>query len=188
VRRLEARLAKARWTLASMSRARWERRLARLGTESVLEKPRLITNPQRIHVGDHVFVRPGIRLEVVAPARDSPPRGLIVIADHVQIEDLVHITAAEEVRIGEGCGIGCLAYITDHDHGRPEGAEHFVDAPLIVRPTRIGNGVFIGEHACILKGVTIGDHAVVGAGAVVTKDVEEGAYVGGVPARAIRAT
>jgi len=37
-----------------------------------------------------------------------------------------------------------------------------------------------------LGGVTIGDGAVVAAGAVVNRDVEAGAVVAGVPARAIR--
>ena len=50
----------------------------------------------------------------------------------------------------------------------------------------IGNDVWIGNRAVILRGVTIGDGAVVGAGAVVTRDVEPYTIVGGVPARTIR--
>ena len=45
--------------------------------------------------------------------------------------------------------------------------------------------VFIGPRAIILPGVTIKKGAVVGAGAVVTKDVEAGIIVGGVPAKQI---
>lgn len=50
----------------------------------------------------------------------------------------------------------------------------------------IGNDVWIGGNAVILRGVTIGDGAIVGAGAVVTKDVPPYAIVGGVPAKIIR--
>ena len=50
----------------------------------------------------------------------------------------------------------------------------------------IGNDVWIGGRATILRGVTIGDGAVVGAGAVVTRDVEPYTVVGGVPARPIK--
>lgn len=52
-------------------------------------------------------------------------------------------------------------------------------------PIIIGNNVFIGANAIILHGVTIGDDVIIAAGAVVTKDVESGMIVGGVPAKVI---
>ena len=51
---------------------------------------------------------------------------------------------------------------------------------------RVGNNVWIGYGACILRGVTVGYNAVIGTNAVVTKDVPANAVVGGVPARLIR--
>lgn len=54
------------------------------------------------------------------------------------------------------------------------------------RATRIGNDVWIGRNALIMRGVQIGDGAIVGAGSVVTKDVEPYAIVAGNPARIIR--
>lgn len=53
-------------------------------------------------------------------------------------------------------------------------------------PIQIGNHVWIGARAIILKGVTIGDGVVVAAGAVVTKDVPPNTLVGGVPAKIIK--
>ena len=53
-------------------------------------------------------------------------------------------------------------------------------------PVKIGNDVWIGINAVILKGVTIGDGAVIASGAVVTKDVLPYTIVGGVPAKIIR--
>ena len=50
----------------------------------------------------------------------------------------------------------------------------------------IGNDVWIGANACVLRGVTIGDGAVIGAGSVVTKDVPSYAIVAGVPAKIIK--
>lgn len=50
----------------------------------------------------------------------------------------------------------------------------------------IGNDVWIGAGAKIMRGVNIGDGAIIGAGAVVTKDVEPYTIVGGVPAKVIR--
>lgn len=51
---------------------------------------------------------------------------------------------------------------------------------------KIGNDVWIGSHVLILPGVQIGDGAIIAAGAVVTKNVEPYAIVGGVPAKVIR--
>lgn len=50
----------------------------------------------------------------------------------------------------------------------------------------IGNDVWIGANVIILPGVKIGDGAVLAAGAVITKDVDDYAVVGGIPARIIK--
>jgi acetyltransferase-like isoleucine patch superfamily enzyme len=60
--------------------------------------------------------------------------------------------------------------------GRPSG-----DAAV-----SIGNRVWIGVGAKILKGVTVGDGAIVAAGSVVTRDVPAATLVAGNPARVIR--
>lgn len=50
----------------------------------------------------------------------------------------------------------------------------------------INDDAWIGTGAIILPNVTIGRAAIVGAGAVVTRDVPDGAVVAGVPARLVR--
>jgi acetyltransferase-like isoleucine patch superfamily enzyme len=91
---------------------------------------------------------------------------------------------SEEIRLGRNCLIGPLCYITDHDHG------HECDRPvqeqdLVASPVIVGNDVWIGAGAIILKGVSVGDGAVIGAGSVVTRSVPPYGKVGGVPACAI---
>ena len=49
----------------------------------------------------------------------------------------------------------------------------------------IMDNVFIGSGAIILGNVRIGPNAIVAAGAMVNKDVPEGAIVGGCPAKVI---
>lgn len=85
--------------------------------------------------------------------------------------------------IGRRCSIGAArhptAMLSTHPAGFPDG---FEVGPL----TRIGNDVWIGDHAVVMAGLTIGDGAIIGAGAVVTRDVAAYDIVGGVPARVIR--
>jgi acetyltransferase-like isoleucine patch superfamily enzyme len=50
----------------------------------------------------------------------------------------------------------------------------------------IGNDVWIGERAIIMDGIQIGDGSIIAAGAVVTKDIDNYAIVGGVPAKLIK--
>jgi maltose O-acetyltransferase len=67
-------------------------------------------------------------------------------------------------------------------------AQHFYDDPefaLDNRPVVLEDHVWIGTRAMIMPGVTVGRGAVVAAGAVVTRDVEPMAIVGGVPAKPI---
>jgi chloramphenicol O-acetyltransferase type B len=52
--------------------------------------------------------------------------------------------------------------------------------------TVIGNDVWIGAEAMIMPGIRIGHGAVIGSRALVTRDVEPYAIVGGNPARLIR--
>jgi galactoside O-acetyltransferase len=57
---------------------------------------------------------------------------------------------------------------------------------VTVRPIHIGNKVWIGFGASILKGVTVGEGAVIGAHSVVTHDVPPFTVVAGNPARIVR--
>ena len=50
-------------------------------------------------------------------------------------------------------------------------------------PVIIGDNVWVGTKASILKGVSIGSNAVIGAHALVNSDVADRATVGGIPAR-----
>lgn len=73
--------------------------------------------------------------------------------------------------IGENCWINQQVTIGYKGHGR---------APIIK------DNVMITCGAKVLGEITIGNNAVIGANAVVVKDVEEGAVMGGIPARRIK--
>jgi acetyltransferase-like isoleucine patch superfamily enzyme len=51
-----------------------------------------------------------------------------------------------------------------------------------VKPTNIGNGVYIGPGSVIQMGVNVGDRAVIGALSLVNRDIPAGARAWGCPA------
>ncbi|MFC4730987.1 acyltransferase [Salipiger abyssi] len=109
------------------------------------------------------------------------------------------ITLGANSFFGERCVIGCNERIdigrdvlvaqhvtirdTDHSFERtdiPINKQGISTAAVV-----IGDDVWLGHGAVILKGVTIGKGAIVAAGAVVNRDVGDYDIVGGVPARRI---
>lgn len=73
--------------------------------------------------------------------------------------------------IGENCWINQQVTIGFSGHGR---------APII------GDNVMITCGAKVLGEITVGDNAVIGANAVVIKDVDKGAVMGGIPAHRLK--
>jgi len=93
------------------------------------------------------------------------------------------IIAYADIHFGKDCIVGWEAQIMSGD-GHPvyKGGDEPINEP---RPIFIGNNVWIGSRATILKGVTIGDGAVVAANSVVTKNVPPGCVVAGNPAKVV---
>jgi acetyltransferase-like isoleucine patch superfamily enzyme len=85
----------------------------------------------------------------------------------------------KRIEIGENCQIAYDTVIMDTD-------EHPISGGNGPQAVLIGNNVWIGTRAIVLKGVTIGDGAVIGAGAIVTRDVPARTVAVGQPARVIR--
>jgi acetyltransferase-like isoleucine patch superfamily enzyme len=134
-------------------------------------KPRVINWGGEIHAEGCAF-SPGMVFEVFRG-------GVIRIGKGTMFNHNARIAAAREVSIGRNCLIGFDAVIADNDlHVRPG-----LGAP---EPVRIGDNVWIGFRAAVLKGVTIGDGAVIGAGAIVTEDVPPNALVVGPAAQVTR--
>jgi acetyltransferase-like isoleucine patch superfamily enzyme len=78
------------------------------------------------------------------------------------------------------------AMFIDFDHGVVEVERPVRLQGIYKRDVDVGNNVWIGYGACILRGVTIGDNAIIGTNSVVTKDVPANAVVAGLPAKIIR--
>ena len=97
------------------------------------------------------------------------------------INEGVEITCSSKIIIGKDCTIARDVVIRDYDG-------HTIELPdyEISKPITIGEHVWIGNRAMILKGVTIGDGAIIAAGALVTKNVPKGSIVAGIPAKVVK--
>ena len=99
-----------------------------------------------------------------------------------------HSFLCEGVTIEDNVFIGHGVVFTNDKFPRatnPDGSPQS-EADWQVIPTLVKGGASIGSNATIIAGVVIGEKALVGAGAVVTRDVPDGAVVAGVPARPVR--
>lgn len=119
----------------------------------------------------------------------------VFIDDNCSIGEYTYVgqnTSITKTRIGRYCSIGSEVVIGPGEHPLDSIStsafffEGDIYCTLTTKDLVIGNDVWIGAKAIILRGLTIGNGAVIAAGAVVTKNVPDFAIVAGVPARIIR--
>ena len=154
----------------------FRRSFARVGSGTVIVRPRRLKGIERIHIGSDCSIFEGAWLA------SEPGGGELRIGDRTYIGHDVHLHALDPVTIGSDCVIADGVFVGSSDHDR--GDRHQVHG---TGPITIGDRVFLGQRCIVLGGVTIGDGATVGAHAVVTKDVAPGQTVVGVPARPVGA-
>ena len=117
----------------------------------------------------------------------------MIFGNDVQINDFVHIAAAEHVEIGNNVLIAGKVFISDICHGNYSDSEkisdpyeHPKDRPLSAKSVVIHDDVWIGEHVSILPDVEIGKGCIIGANSVVTKSIPEYCMAVGNPAKIIK--
>ena len=95
--------------------------------------------------------------------------GELMIGDKCFFNQNVSITCKKKIVIGNRCQIANNVVIVDHDHAGCENWGSYVENDVM-----IGDDVWIGAGAIILRGTTIGDKAVIGAGSIVKGNVPAG--------------
>jgi acetyltransferase-like isoleucine patch superfamily enzyme len=131
-----------------------------------------------IHFGRFVWIGDGTKIRC--------HEGEVEIGEKTVMGQECTISAYQRVRIGDECVIADRAMFIDFDHGVVEVERPIRLQGIYKRDVEVGNNVWIGYGACILRGVSVGDNSVIGTNSVVTKDIPANAVVGGIPARVIR--
>lgn len=114
----------------------------------------------------------------------------ITIGENCNFGDYLHLTAINDIEIGNNVLTGRWVTITDNSHGKID-IKSLKIAPIDRKwhskgPIIIKDDVWIGDKVSILSNVTIGKGSVIAANSVVTKDVPPYTVVGGNPAKLIK--
>jgi len=142
-------------------------------------------------IGDNVFISPGVLIKVNDISIGNNTHigyqsllvgDILVLGKRCNINNRVFIESEYcPIIIEDDVTIAASVIISSHDGAYKQAKGQELKKGVV----KIMNHAFIGNHATILPAVTIGERAIVGAGAVVTKDVDDDSVVAGVPAKII---
>lgn len=146
-------------------------------------------DPSRIELGENTVCRGVLRVEYHG-------RGRIFVGSNVYIGDDVLVSSAADISIGSWTLLAHGVSVFDNDSHPVNPGDRREDWKAIrglpARPTtvatariNIGDDVWVGFGASIMKGVAVGNRAVIAAGSVVTRDVAPDTVVAGNPARVV---
>lgn len=119
--------------------------------------------------------------------------GKIIIGNNCDLNGTCFV-AYDELEIGDYCQFSSSTIISDTDFHpvNPDmrlaqmRGEKFPFESVGKKKIKIGNNVWVGWGAIILKGVTIGDNSIIAAGAVVVSDIPSNCIAAGNPAKVVK--
>lgn len=177
------------------------RHLARYNPKGYVAPSAIIHHPQ-LQRGTNVFI--GDRVTIYQVDQSGPVElgdrvslhndicvetgngGSLKIGSDTHIQPRCQFSAYKApIQIGSGVQIAPNCAFYPYDHGIAPGTM-IKQQPLQTKGgIVIEDDAWLGYGVIVLDGVRIGKGAVVGAGAVVTRDIPDGAIAVGVPARAV---
>lgn len=148
-----------------------------IGNDTSIDRNVEIRGGKRIQIGNRVRIVKGAAIK-------AAPNSQLIIGDRTLISQGCILDG--DMRVGEDVIFGPQVFINEVDHGFdtreiPMNQQTGAGGTII-----IGNDVWLGYSAVILKGVNIGRGAIIGAQAVVNRSVDSYAIQAGVPAKFIK--
>ncbi len=162
---------------------------ARMGRGFRAEQLPYMRGKGRIILGDRIYLSGRSCFYFMRiPGGGSGSEPVITVGSDTFIGNGCTLSCANAVTLGARCLIASGVRIHDND-GHPLDTDRRSRGEAITleetAPVVIGDNVWIGANAVILKGVEIGDNSVVATGAIVTRDVPANSVVAGNPARIV---
>lgn len=146
-----------------------------VGAKATIRKPILCTY-DKVAIGDRSHVKEFSRIEAISSWSEQTFEPMLIIGNGVSIQQNAHITFAGHMEIHDGCLIAPRVTITDIHHINSDHVTYPSFSNIVVKPTIIEKGVFIGTNVVILPGTRIGEFSTIGANQVIS---------GKIPARTV---
>jgi len=188
--------------IGSLLRSRVYRSImGKVGSSCFIEKNVRFYAPQRIYLGNRVFIgegsfidaaHPGSEIQIKDAAHISQGvilravQGKIIINEMVSVGTRSVIYGADDVEIGRYSLLSNCVELMSGNHVYKDPATPIRFQGRETGKISIGEDVWLGAYVIVLPGVTIGKGSVIGAGAVVTKDIPPYSVAIGVPARIVK--
>ena len=165
------------------------RRMLLFSSAKIIRFPIDIRGKKFIKISKGFTTGVGCRIEAYPINNEAT----LFIGENFQMNDYVHITAMESVKIGDNVLLASKVYISDCSHGSYSGDEHDSnpesipkDRPMFSKPVVIEDNVWLCEFVSVLPGVTIGKGTIVGANSVVSKSLPPNVIAVGSPAKIVK--
>jgi len=152
---------------------------AEIGTGVVIEDGVLVFHPNRIHIGNNIYIGHNAILH-------GYHKNEIYVGDHSWVGQSCYLHGAGGIEIGRAVGIGPMAKIFTSVHDTKDISLPIIYSDMEFKKVVIGDGCDIGVGSIVLPGVEIGEGSLIGAGSVVTKDIPPYTVYAGNPARFLR--
>jgi acetyltransferase-like isoleucine patch superfamily enzyme len=157
-----------------------------VGSHFQMEQLPYLTGSGAIVIGNHVQLS-GKSCFTFSNRHTRRPE--LSIGDHSFVGHQCSFRVARSLKIGRHCLIAGGVLIADYDGHPLDPLKRRMNETIAlsdIRAVEIGDDVWIGAGATILKGVTIGSRSIIGAHAVVTRDVPADTIVAGNPAVVVK--
>ena len=153
-----------------------------IGDHTVIYGTLIIEASGEVTIGNHCGF--GCFRHQINRIDSRQPSARVVIGPHSFFNG-AHVTAWTTIEFGPRC-IVSDALIEDDDYHSIDINRWDPAAKVKSFPISVGENVWIGSRAAVLKGVTIGNNSVVGLGTIVRKSVPENCVVIGNPQQIVK--
>lgn len=138
----------------------------------------LMRFPRNIILKSGVYIKGGVRLCV------CNNKAFIKIGKNTTVGYNTFIFSSEAISIGDDCMIAPNVYFVDSDHGTDR--ERLMNTQSnVTAAIEVGDDVWIGTGAVILKGAHIPTGCIIAANSVIKGKLEPYTIYGGIPAKKI---